>query len=150
MTEKRLNLNIRGVNVPMTIRFRIRNWRYTLEMEQLKIKDPTWLVQYDKGEQVATVDAEAPSWYIDLAVLHDTICCGGLYIDDINRLTDFHIANDNHRYANTERFIIAIAGKHRREYIDARIRAYSLMLEKKLNPARESEMREALSLLKNW
>lgn len=148
MTEKRLNLTIKGVATPMVIRYRLRSWRNTLVIKQLNIENPIWLIGYSRKDNTATADTNAPTWYIDLAVLHEMICCGNCYTDAINRLTDFNIADDQHRCAETERFILSIAGQHRAAYIKARIQMFELILDKRLNRAKEEQIRETLAMLR--
>ncbi len=148
MTEKRLNLTIKGVVTPMVIRYRLRSWRNTLVIKQLNIENPIWLIGFSRKDNTATADTNAPTWYIDLAVLHEMICCGNCYTDVINRLTDFNIADDQHRCAETERFILSIAGQHRAAYIKARIQMFELILDKRLNRAKEEQIRETLAMLR--
>ncbi len=149
MTEKRLNLIIKGVATPMVIRYRLRSWSSTLVIKQLNIENPLWLVSYSHKDNTATADTNAPTWYINLAVLHEMICCGDCYTDVINRLTDFNIADDQHRCAETERFILSIAGQYRTAYIKARIQMFELILDKRLNLAKEKQIRETLAMLRS-
>ena len=149
MVEKRMHIVFNGITYEPKIRFRVKDWKSSLVMEQLQIKDPTWLVQYDKHRNCATVDKDAPTWYIELATLHEMICVGGLYEDIVNKALRNGIEEGIHRCESVERFILKIAGIHRQDYIEARIKMFELILEKHLNPTMEAEMRNTLDMLKS-
>ena len=98
MVEKRMHIVFNGITYEPKIRFRVKDWKSSLVMEQLQIKDPTWLVQYDKHRNCATVDKDAPTWYIELATLHEMICVGGLYEDIVNKALRNGIEEGIHRW----------------------------------------------------
>lgn len=147
MVEKRMHIIFNGISYEVAIRYRIKDWKSSIVMEQLGIKDPTWLMQYDKHCNCATVDKDAPNWYIKLATLHEMICVGHLYGDIVSEIMQEDIQEGAHHCESVERFILKIADEHRQEYIEARIKMFELILEKRLNPTMQDEVKNTLAML---
>ncbi len=128
----------------MQIKYRPRDWTKSQLVRECNLTDiAKWLVFYDFMDKFTYVSEDAPSWYVDLACLHEEICIGGRY-DDILKLP-----SSDFRRKGVEEFILSIAGEHREEYIRARIEMYEQLLEKKgYAPGMDIHMYYALAMLK--
>ena len=140
MIIKRLNIGTEEV----LIKYHPRDWtKSPLVRERNLTGIAKWLVSYDFMGKFTYVSEDAPSWYVDLACLHEEICIGGRY-DDI-----LDLPPGDFRRKGVEEFILSIAGEHREEYIRARIDMYEQLLEKKgYAPGMDARMRYALAMLK--
>lgn len=126
------------------IKYRPRDWTESpLVRERNLTGIAKWLVSYDFMGKFTYVSEDAPSWYVDLACLHEEICIGGRY-DGI-----LYFPSDDTRCKSVEEFILGIAGEHREEYIRARIEMYEQLLKKKgYAPGMDVRMRRTLNMLK--
>ena len=140
MITKRLNIGTETVQ----IKYRPRDWMKLPFVRERNLTGITkWLVSYDFMGKFTYVSEDAPSWYVDLACLHEEICIGGRY-DDI-----LDLPPGDSRCRGVEEFILSIAGEHREEYIRARIDMYEQLLEKKgYAPGMDTRMRCTLAMLK--
>ncbi|MBO4855352.1 hypothetical protein J5500_03040 [Candidatus Saccharibacteria bacterium] len=115
VVKREMHVNIDGKEMTLEVRFETRNWGSDVAVKQLGLKHTKWLVAYSEKGKFALVDTLAPTWYINLAALHEMICMGDYYQDLIPGLDD-----SDHRCEAVERFILSITGEHRADYIRAR------------------------------
>lgn len=147
MVAKRLNLEINGEIYPVNIRYRLKDYSNSIVLKKLEIDDPKWLVQYDRHAVAAVLDASAPTWYIELAALHELICVGGYYHDLVEKIVNGGVVEGDRHCESVERFILEVSGKHRAEYIAARIEMLDLILQKGLNRPLEPQLMHTLAFL---
>ena len=140
MIIKRLHIGTKTVQ----IKYRPRDWMKLPFVRERNLTGITkWLVSYDSMGKFTYVSEDAPSWYVDLACLHEEICIGGRCEDAL------FFPSDDSRCKSVEEFILGIAGEHREEYIRARIDMYEQILEKKgYAPGMDASMRRTLDMLK--
>lgn len=140
MIIKRLNIGTEEV----LIKYHPCDWTKSPFVKERNLASISkWIVNYDMMNKYTYVSKDAPSWYVDLACLHEEICIGGRY-DDI-----LDLPPGDSRCRGVEEFILSIAGEHREEYIRARIDMYEQLLEKKgYAPGMDIRMRCTLAMLK--
>ncbi len=140
MITKRLNIGTEEV----LIKYHPCDWmKLPFVRERNLTGIAKWLVSYDFMDKFTYVSKDAPSWYVDLACLHEEICISGQYDDILN------LPSGDFRRKGVEEFILSIAGEHRGEYIRARIEMYEQLLEKKgYAPGMDVHMYYALAMLK--
>ncbi len=125
MITKRLHIQHDGIDISVKVRYSLVDWSSLQVFELLGLEHPIWFTQYDAHKQAALVDVDSPNWYTDLAALSEH-----LYADpDFADLTS-DIRDDEHRYADIERYVVSVAGGKREDYIEARLTTFRDILNK--------------------
>ena len=126
MVTRSLNIIVDNKEIQVKIIFNTVEWPATESFKAYGLKEENWHTEYDGNYRCAVINWLAPTWYIDLASLFELIYEGHEYQELIPELED-----DIFRCGVVEKFIVGIAGEHREDYINARIKMYDDIIEHK-------------------
>ena len=142
MVTQRLHLSNNDHDIEFDINYRVKELGDGPVFRKLNI-DTTWYCEYDRYRDCGVFDAAAPIWYIHLATICETACHNP---DFASRLGLDITASENPR-ADAEAFVANKAGKHRQQYIAARMSLYCMFLSRDLYRHRHDEFKQTIKRL---
>ena len=126
MVTRSLNIIVDKKEIQVKIIFNTVEWPATESFKAYGLQEENWHTEYDSNYRCAVVNWLAPTWYIELASLFELIYEGREYEEFVPELR-----NDIFRCSMVEKFIVSIAGEHREDYINARIKMYDDIIKHK-------------------